>query len=259
MKISSDLVGRLVLVACLAGSFGLFLAKHKSNKPSSVTLEQTDTLPEKLASNDSESGPKKVYRLDLKQEEIIPIIGEIGSQSMGIAMEINKRSGQGKPTFLLLNSPGGSVLDGALIVSAVQASKAPVYTVCLQICASMAAIIHQYGKERYVVDRSILMFHDAAGGVQGNMPQMITRLTFLNRYVNKMDLEIAKRVGISLETFHNMFSGEMWLDAEDSVNKNFAEKIVSITFQSSPELNQITDKANTSSNWLNPKFIIEEK
>lgn len=108
---------------------------------------------------------KQVKYLNLVEDQTVEIYGEINESSEAIAQKITSLAAKGKPIYLLINSPGGSVMDGALIISAIEASKAPVYTICTQLCASMAALIHQYGHTRYMVDRSILMFHPAAGGL----------------------------------------------------------------------------------------------
>jgi ATP-dependent protease ClpP protease subunit len=92
----------------------------------------------------------------------------------------------------------------------------------------MAAIIHQYGKERFMVNRSLLMFHPAAGGLQGSVDQMRSRLGMIDRYVNKMDAYIAKRAGIPYDRFMVAILTEVWIDAEDSLALHFADKIVNV-------------------------------
>src|SRR3954463_13535819 len=55
--------------------------------------------------------------------------------------DLNKLSRE--PIYLLLDSPGGYVDPGLILVSAVESSKAPVYTVVYRFCASMCAFLHQ--------------------------------------------------------------------------------------------------------------------
>lgn len=171
---------------------------------------------------------KKIVTLKVKPENTVLIFGEIGENSASIANRITSLSNNDKPTLVLINSPGGSVLDGALIVSAIEASKTPVYTICLQLCASMAAISHGHGSKRLMVDRSILMHHQASGGVQGSVGQMQARLDTLSRYVYKMDASVAARAGMSLENFLLMTASEKWIDAEDAVSMGFADGLVNL-------------------------------
>ena len=145
-------------------------------------------------------------------DTVVHIDGPIMDNAADIAKRIQSVAEKQDEVYLLINSPGGSVLDGALILSAMESSSKPVYTVCMEICASMAAIIHQYGKQRLMVNRSILMFHDASAGLGGDLPTMRTRLNFLERYTQKMDAYIAKRSGRTLEQFNKEFSKEKWID-----------------------------------------------
>lgn len=185
---------------------------------------------------------KKVTQVKFTEDRVVSILDEIGEESAEVARRITELSSKKEPIYILINSPGGSVMDGALIISAMQASLVPVYTICLQLCASMAGIIHQYGTERYMVDRSFLMFHNASGGVRGTLPQMISRLSAINRYVLKMDAFIAKRAGLNLEDFIRKFDNELWMDAEDSTSLKFNDKIVSLHAESKTLLRSLNQK-----------------
>ena len=187
------------------------------------------TLPDLSSYQKVDGGNKKVHNLKLEGERVVFISGEITESAYVHADKIKELSAVSKePIFVLLNSPGGSVLDGALIISAIAASPAPVYTVCMQLCASMAAMIHQYGKERLMADRSILMFHDAAGSVSGYFPHMISRLNTLTRYVNKMNYHVARRANVPLNDYLAKIHEELWLDAEDAIHQGYADKIVNV-------------------------------
>jgi len=207
-------------------------------EPTSLTTQQespvvSSTAPESDSpltnSSKKEAATKRIHVLKPDGDRVIRLYGEINETSLIVADQIKVLSGQSKaPIFLLINSPGGSVLDGAQIVSAIEGSQAPVYTVCEQLCASMAAIIHQYGKERMMYDRAILMFHNAAGGAQGYVPQMLSRLNVINRYVNKMQAHIAARANIDLTTWLTRMGDEVWIDAEDAQASGLNDKIVNV-------------------------------
>lgn len=234
-------IALLTVTALFVG--GILFVKHSNNSKSVVASNITEKIvkdPAELVAVDTTAGfnmtaaasdvvgKKSVKTLDLNAGNTVVLIGEVGPDAVGIAQEIAERSGHGYPVYLLINSPGGSVLDGASIVSAIQAAKGPVYTICLQFCASMASIIFETGTKRYMVDRSILMFHEAAGGLQGPFNQMKSRLRFFDRIVNKLDYEIASRIGIDPEVFKAQLANELWLDGEDAVRQNYADSLVSV-------------------------------
>lgn len=137
--------------------------------------------------------------------------------------EMNNRKGE---IYLFIDSPGGSVLDGARLLDAMEASKNPVNTVCVGLCASMAAIIHQHGAKRLAQKHSLLMFHPASGGAQGQVPNIISRMTAIQKYVNKMNDKIVGSSKISKEEYEKLVAYELWIDGEDAVAKGFVDKLV---------------------------------
>lgn len=169
---------------------------------------------------------KRVLSVQVPDEQVIVLLGEIGENAANVVTEIVTKSANKKPIWLLINSPGGSVLDGALIISAMEAAGVPVNTVCLQLCASMAAIIHQHGTKRYMLDRSLLMFHDAAGGFQGDMRHVQAQFDAVNLYVTKFNYYIAKRAGKDPLRWIQQVNHNLWIDGEDSVTQHFADSLV---------------------------------
>jgi ATP-dependent Clp endopeptidase proteolytic subunit ClpP len=174
---------------------------------------------------------KPVLNITALTEDTVFLFGEVGAQNAeSISQQIiSLNSSKSKdPILLVIDSPGGSVLDGAKVVSALEGSRRPVFTVCYGICASMAAMIHQYGTKRFMVNRSVVMFHNASGGVEGEMNKMLSRLHMVNDFVNKMDVYVANRAGIKFKDFQTMEGDELWLDAEDALNLSFSDQTVII-------------------------------
>ncbi len=174
---------------------------------------------------------KKIRNLRIDAPRTLKLTGEVAGNMQSLITQLSRLNAESnKPIYLLINSPGGSVIAGNLFLSAMEASKAPIYTVCTSICASMAFIIHQYGKARLVVDRAILMSHPASLGLgSGELDKFQSFLTTLQRYVDKNNAYIANRAGMDFKEFKARSAVEMWLDAEDAAASNFADGIVSIT------------------------------
>ncbi len=224
-----SLYGLVPALLLLIGGFYLFTKGISHNKTSTETVFLgTSQLPILDKSVQPESNTKSVKQLALNSSNTIVLVGEIGPEQASVGQEITEMAESGKAIYLIINSPGGSVMDGNLIVSAIQASPVPVYTICMQLCASMAAVIFETGTKRYMVDRSILMFHEAAGGLQGQFNQMKSRLNVFDRLVTKSNHEIARRVGIDSDVFIAKLPSELWLDAEDAVKQNYADNLVNL-------------------------------
>ncbi len=235
----------LVFVSvCAAVLFGVSAVVALT--PSPVVTTPIERKSEMLVSKSEpiKSTNLKLKTIDLKNNSILlsgPIDDDSANKVILSIRELNKHSKS--PIYLLMDSPGGSVLAGARIISEMQSSKSPVHTVCLQLCASMSAMILEYGEERYAVDRSIIMFHPAsmASVNVGELDKIVSRLAFVKRYVDKMDFFTATRSGMSYEDFKAKSSREYWLDAEDAYNSHLIDSIVKVdlaTYTSSVEPGQ---------------------
>jgi len=239
-KLALSLVATSFLVGVVAISLKIDSTKTNNEvnyESSTVNLGNLSNAVEETPGLKKLEKQKQVHNIKLDNNRTVYIEGEIDERAAKQAEQIKRLSYESKkPIFVLINSPGGSVIDGALIISAIEASPAPVYTVCTQICASMAAMIHQYGKERLMVNRAILMFHDAAGGVSGYFPHMISRLNVINRYVSKITNHVAARANVPYTELAAKMHEELWLDTEDAVQKGFADKIVNVLLDPALEL-----------------------
>lgn len=204
---------------------------------------------------------KNVTNLKVDTLRLVEINSPIGSNILDVVNKLRKlEAANNKPIFMTIDSPGGSVIDGRGLIAQMQSMKSPIYTVCTKMCASMAAIIHQYGTERYALDGSILMFHPASGGAQGQLDNMLSLLGTIKSYLNKMNAYIISRSKMSKEDFDKAMAYELWLDAEDAQEKGFVDKIVSINVDLSgpaPELPSDRVKTRPDRSQTKTEFNIE--
>lgn len=227
------LIGLAVLVTLLNLPSKTEKKEEKPTKEINVTLpvlplEQEETTPVKKL---------KVRHLELSSEETITLFGEVSSESALMVINELKQKALGHDVlYIVIDSPGGSVLAGAQIISAMEGSGATVNTVCIGICASMAAMIFEYGKTRYSVNRSVLMFHPAAGGVQGNLNEMKSLLAFIDRYTKKMDAHVSSRAKIDEKIWENMVAHNVWVDGEDAIEKGLSDQLATLSTHFAPEL-----------------------
>lgn len=236
--------GLILLIA--AGTIGL-RKKITDDKFESSTITQTLDNSHTTAAPGTDAtgnivrvGPVKSIVLkehDLggsRQVYVYGVIDEMNSPV--IAQRILELGKDDKPIDLIINSPGGSVIDGAEIISAMEASKAPINTICVQICASMAAMIHQYGTNRLMIDRSLIMFHPASGGLQGEVDKMYSRLSTLRDYIGEMELNVAKRSKMSYNDYKFKSGVELWLAAKSAKEANVADNVVYVRGSSASKL-----------------------
>jgi ATP-dependent Clp endopeptidase proteolytic subunit ClpP len=172
---------------------------------------------------------RKVEVIKPLESEVLYLSGEVGGdQTSELVERIKEASEVNSVTYLIIDSPGGSVLEGNMVISAIETAKNPVYTVCYRICASMAAVIHQYGHRRLIVNRATLMFHNASGGFQGEVGKVKSRIDWIDRITKKTDAYIANRSHHDLSKFLSDLNNEIFLDGEEALEENYADGMVNI-------------------------------
>jgi ATP-dependent Clp endopeptidase proteolytic subunit ClpP len=192
-----------------------------------VPIVGTKAEVSKLSTLVNES--KVIKTLEIDEKRSVKINFPIGyfKESDDAVKEQLKQLGNSKdPIFVLLDSPGGSVDVGNEMISLMQAADGPVYTVCVGLCASMAAVILEHGTKRFALDRSTIMFHDASGGARGSLGEMNSILQFYRRMVEKTNRYIAERSSMKYETFMELQKDNLWIDAEDAKSLNLIDDLV---------------------------------
>lgn len=154
------------------------------------------------------------------------LYGEVNGQSthdlIG-CIEVANRATTDTAIVLYINSPGGSVFDGGMIVDAMISSRRPIVTVDVGYAASMAAYIWTYGTKRYVHPHAMLMFHQATASIDGSESQLEGRVRLLHRITAEYRAHLVSLVGDEA-TKHNL--EEWWLLPEDAVTLHLADGIL---------------------------------
>lgn len=224
-------LGKWIVGGALGGFFVLGVNWVFSTTPSGLLQTKTvaTAAPPSATAASLSSAVKKVSVIAPDKARTVYVIGEIGYNALEIAAQITHLATvSDAPIYIVLTSPGGSVLTGGQIVAAIESSRAPVYTICHVLCASMAAMIFEYGTERYIGDRSFVMFHPASGGAEGELDKMISRLASMQRYIGKMEAYVGKKASLTFEQYKARSAVEAWIDGEDAVNTGFADHIATV-------------------------------
>lgn len=225
----SKVVAAFLVVAAI-----FFYHRTVSEQPSPSSSESsspTAVIVAPTIDNKVEAAPtssiKRVRSVNVTADNMVSLEGPVDLISVNKALrELQEKTKKNKEVYLLINSPGGSVLEGARVVSYIQSSPVKINTVCTKLCASMGFIIHQYGNKRMALDRAIIMAHPASGGARGQLHNMLSLLKTMQNYIDKLDAPIAARAGLSLAEFQAMTSFELWLDSEDALKRKFLDEIV---------------------------------
>lgn len=103
---------------------------------------------------------------ELTIANIIPLIHKINLEDKD--KTINERH----PLLMFITSYGGSAYDGWQIVSAIENSQTPVYTICESYAMSMGLPIFLAGHKRFLGKYATLLYHELRGQANGTRQEV---------------------------------------------------------------------------------------
>lgn len=165
-------------------------------------------------------------RIDLNE----PIVAGTGDW---IARRINyyNNDSQEAPIFLVIDyCPGGSMMDGEIILRAIAASKAPVHVVVKSMAASMAAIIIGDASHSYALPNAVIMHHQPWSYTWGNLAQQKEWVKMFEQWAERMHGPTAERMGLTLEAFYTQMyeqsvTGDWYAFADEAQEMNWVQHI----------------------------------
>jgi ATP-dependent Clp endopeptidase proteolytic subunit ClpP len=144
--------------------------------------------------------------------------------------------------FLVLNSGGGSLVDGMELVNTIRALKQrEVKTTCIIISRafSMAAMLQAFCHQTFALESAQIMFHQASAGIQGNEKELGTQLFHLLRFIKVVERQTANALGLSLKQYQNLRADEFWLTAPQAARLGFIDGIVDSFFYTATEMSPL--------------------
>jgi ATP-dependent Clp protease, protease subunit len=222
---------KTVLIGLITGGLtGIVVYRLTSTTPvvEQLTTPSVKELP--TGNTVPELKSVKVRKIEVLPEQVIMFNAQVSFNSVQATIDqLEALSARGiKEVYIVLDSPGGSVIDGATLISYMKSSDMKINTLCQGVCASMAAQIHQVGKVRLMTEKSILMFHPASSGVRGTLEEMISQLNTIKLYVDRLDAEVAARAGIKYEDFKKLVVSELWIEGVDAIDMGLTDGLAFI-------------------------------
>lgn len=135
-----------------------------------------------------------------------------------------------EPITILINCPGGSILEGLVLIDVMKACPCTIRTVSLGIAASMSAVILAAGTNghRYISPSSQVMLHQPliAGGTPGGSCSEIESVAnSLMQTKKHLDQLLTNLTGKSLKTIKSLTSKDTYLNAEQACENGLVDKI----------------------------------
>ena len=181
-----------------------------------------------------EKNNNKEYAYDLYsrllKDRIIFITGEINQNVANIVISellyldnINHND-----IAIYINSPGGEINSGLAIYDTMNYIKSDVNTICIGICASMAAFLLSSGTKgkRYSLSNSEIMIHQPLGGTQGKASDIKIATEHILKIKDKVNKLLAKNTNKSLKKIIKDTEYDNYMDAKEALNYGLIDKII---------------------------------
>ena len=136
----------------------------------------------------------------------------------------------GKPIYLYINSPGGSVTAGMAIFDTMQHIKSEVVTICVGLAASMGAFLLSAGTKgkRLSLPHSRIMIHQPLGGVQGR--RQATDIEIEAREILRIRQQLneimAEKTGQPLEKIDKDTDRDFFMSAEEAKEYGIIDQVI---------------------------------
>ncbi len=165
----------------------------------------------------------------LLTERIVRLDGQVNGAMAAVAqasLQYLDAMDNKKPIRMIINSPGGSVLDGLAIYDTMREIEAPVHTQGYGLMASMGSLLLVAGDKRAAAKNSSVMIHQVSAGTQGTFTDMEISIENTERlYKQLVDIYVA-HTGISEENVVKLLSRDNWLSPEDAKKLNIIDEII---------------------------------
>lgn len=185
----------------------------------------------------TEKTPNGMEQYDLPsrllKDRIITVNGQVEpNMSMSVTQQLLYLDAQDqtKPIVMYINSPGGSVSDGLMVVDTMNYIKAPVYTVVVGLAASMGTIIASSGEKghRYMLPNAEYLIHQPMGGAAGGTQQ--TDMAIIAKHLEttrfKLNTILSNASGKDMDTIAHDTERDYWMSAEETLEYGFIDQVV---------------------------------
>jgi ATP-dependent Clp protease, protease subunit len=133
---------------------------------------------------------------------------------------------ESKPINLYICSNGGEVDSGIAIYDMIQWIPAPVYTIGMGNCASMAAILLMSGRKRFIFPHCWVMLHQSSAGIWGDTDTTVARAAMMERQEKQMLKIQSRHTGQTTGRIAKDTVKEKWFNAKEAVKYGIVDEII---------------------------------
>lgn len=130
---------------------------------------------------------------------------------------------------MYINSPGGSVTAGLAILDVMRHIKAPISTVAVGSCASMAAVLLAVGGtkgKRYALPHAEIMVHQPLGGTQGQATDLIICAEHIKSVRDMLNDLLAEATGKTMQEVAAATERDNFMTAQQALAFGLIDRIL---------------------------------
>ncbi|BDA40131.1 ATP-dependent Clp protease proteolytic subunit [Candidatus Atelocyanobacterium thalassae] len=168
----------------------------------------------------------------LGQERIIFLSQEvtdgIANRIVALLLYLDSED-SGKPIYLYINSPGGSVTAGMAIFDTMQYIKSDVITICVGLAASMGSFLLAAGTpgKRLALPHARIMIHQPMGGTGRRQASDIEiEANEILRIRAQLNSILASKCGQPLEKIEKDTDRDYFLSAEEAKKYGLIDQVI---------------------------------
>ena len=142
-------------------------------------------------------------------------------------LDAKSKTKKRKPIRLYINSPGGHIHEGFPVISAIELSKTPVYTINIGEWCSMAFLIGITGHKRFSLPYMTFLMHDGSNFIFDSSSKVQDRVEFDRRFSEKIIKEhVLKHSKMTTGQYDALSRVEYYMLPEDALTHGFIDEIV---------------------------------
>ena len=129
---------------------------------------------------------------------------------------------------IIINSPGGSVIDGLAVIDTMNFIKSDVSTLCCGMAASMGAVLLSNGTKgkRYILPHSRVMIHQVSSRLGGTFSDVKIEFEQMERAKRDVYQVLANNMGKSLEEMEALCDRNNWFIGQEAVDINIVDSVI---------------------------------
>lgn len=181
---------------------------------------------------DKEDGMYKAFDIysRLLKDRIIFLSSEITDETANLVVSelLYLNSLSTDDIYLYINSPGGSVTAGMAIYDTMNFIESDVSTICVGMCASMAAFLLSSGKKgkRIALKNSEVMIHQPLGGASGQATEIKIAAERIIKLKKKINEILSINTGKSLSKITKDTERDYFLDADEALEYGLVDQVL---------------------------------